>query len=109
MVHEFEWVFSAEIRELVGDADEPVYHIRFHKVLYPEADSVTEFTSYKGDVVPIDILRMMYRRSGLDIAEQNDERRMTVDEKAFCFMKVYMQFMGDEDLGEPCKACQAEA
>ena len=109
MVHEFEWGFSAEIRELVGDADEPVYHIRFHKFTDPESDSMTDFTSYKGDVVPIDILRMMYRRSGLDIAEQNHARRIIVDGEAFCFMKTYMQFMSDEDLGEPCGACEAEA
>lgn len=104
MVDEESWESSTEIRELVGDAGEPVYHIRFR-----EETQVTDFTSYTGAVVPIDILRRMYRRSGLDIAARNDQRRMTADGEAFCFMKAYMQFMRDEDLGEPCKACQAEA
>lgn len=98
---------TAKIRELVGDADEPVYHIRVMDSvrfwLYP-----TDFTSYKGAVVPIDILRMMYRRSGFDIAAQNDQRRIPVEKEAFCFMKSYMQIMSKEDIGKPCDADQEE-
>jgi hypothetical protein len=50
---------------------------------------MTDFASYMGITVAL-ILRIMYKRSGLDFAVQAGDRRIEIDEEGFRFMTEYI-------------------